>query len=697
MLAGVLIASSTYADTLLVPDEYPTIQAAVDAALDGDEIIVAPGEYTSTADNIVRIEGKRLSIRANGTPEETVLNGEDARRCILISGGATQGTIISGFSIINGRAPEGAGISGTDGTEIEVHDCIITQNRAIKIDGSNFSGVGGGIGSDSTSQCFLRSSIVQGNSAEDVGGGAFFRATGCIVDTSQFFNNQADSGVGAAIYFQAQDVTLLDSVICGNIPSYDQVWGGVLIDKEGTCIADYCLDTNENNVPDQCEGVNVRNVPDDYKTIQAAVDAAAVNDLILIANGTYTGTGNAVIELGEKRLRIQGQAEVIIDGENQRRGLSITDASASGTIINNLTFRNGSSDQQGGGALVENQTDIAFVWCAFSGNRAEQGAGIAMTGTQAAFSYCTIFENTSGSTTGGDGSGAGMLCRNSSVELDYCIFEGNAIVEGGFGGGGGIAAFNSELALRDSEVHRNSISTINGTGGAGLYLEDCSLRVDRSSIYFNDARLDQGSLNGGGLYITGDASQVELYDSEVQDNYVGDPLQRYELYPSGIGGGIWAGEGVLVIDRCRITGNTAVDGGGIATWADTTIANTVLTNLGNSSFDLFGGSIKLGANVEVSGFPNVKIPDDCAFVTPGNIQANIQTIATTTPLEIGNCCVQGMCLPTTSSACAEFKGQWFGTSDCQECEPTCREDLNGDGRVDGSDLTILLGFWGPCP
>lgn len=28
--------------------------------------------------------------------------------------------------------------------------------------------------------------------------------------------------------------------------------------------------------------------------------------------------------------------------------------------------------------------------------------------------------------------------------------------------------------------------------------------------------------------------------------------------------------------------------------------------------------------------------------------------------------------------------------------PTCDADLTGDGKVDGADLGVLLGTWGPC-
>ena len=36
---------ATRAETILVPKDYPTIQQVIDAAVDGDEIIVAPGRY----------------------------------------------------------------------------------------------------------------------------------------------------------------------------------------------------------------------------------------------------------------------------------------------------------------------------------------------------------------------------------------------------------------------------------------------------------------------------------------------------------------------------------------------------------------------------------------------------------------------------------------------------------------------------
>ena len=44
IVATLVLAGTTLAATINVPADYTTIQAAVDAASDGDEIIVAPGD-----------------------------------------------------------------------------------------------------------------------------------------------------------------------------------------------------------------------------------------------------------------------------------------------------------------------------------------------------------------------------------------------------------------------------------------------------------------------------------------------------------------------------------------------------------------------------------------------------------------------------------------------------------------------------
>ena len=59
--------------TIYVPDDYPTIQAAVDAASAGDTIIVRDGTY------IENIEvDKSLTIQSENGPDSTIVQAEDS-------------------------------------------------------------------------------------------------------------------------------------------------------------------------------------------------------------------------------------------------------------------------------------------------------------------------------------------------------------------------------------------------------------------------------------------------------------------------------------------------------------------------------------------------------------------------------------------------------------------------------------------
>ena len=47
IVASLLLAGTTFADTINVPADYPAIQTAINAAQNGDTILVAPGLATT--------------------------------------------------------------------------------------------------------------------------------------------------------------------------------------------------------------------------------------------------------------------------------------------------------------------------------------------------------------------------------------------------------------------------------------------------------------------------------------------------------------------------------------------------------------------------------------------------------------------------------------------------------------------------
>jgi hypothetical protein len=202
----------------------PTIQAAIDSAAEGDEVLVGPGVYTWTnqgtgaeAGFIRFLTGQEgITLRSELGPGETVLDAELNSRVIYVH--AHNRITVDGFTIKNGVAPSfGDYVGGGFFTHIArevVRNCVFIGNHA------NY---GGGI-SCVVNDGFIRvehCTFIDNEAA--VGGGALLLANGtgtCYVSDCVMLNNAAGSR-GGGIYQSDCNSVIERCVVSGNEAGLD--------------------------------------------------------------------------------------------------------------------------------------------------------------------------------------------------------------------------------------------------------------------------------------------------------------------------------------------------------------------------------------------------------------------------------------------------------------------------------------------
>lgn len=127
------------ADILVVkPDgtgDYPTIQAAVDAAANGDVIELADGVFVGDGNRDIDVSGKQITVRSQGGPEACVIDCQggpsDRHRGFYFHGYYWGGkAVLEGMTITNGYALQGGAINCL-GASHTIADCIFLLNTAI--------------------------------------------------------------------------------------------------------------------------------------------------------------------------------------------------------------------------------------------------------------------------------------------------------------------------------------------------------------------------------------------------------------------------------------------------------------------------------------------------------------------------------------------------------------------------------------
>lgn len=216
------LSTSLQATTRVVPDQYPSIQSAINASSDGDTVFVKFGVYNES----IAFNGKNIHLLGEENPDHsqenpesapytvidatdldtsviTIDDGEDSSLLLeklVIQGG--EGQVSSGRKIGGGIRVQSAGFTG--------RDLVIRNNRATTGAGIFITG----------SLVFLSDSVITGNEARLIihngGGGVHSHTSTLIIQNTKIIENQALDTYGAGLAQYSGTAVMMNSIVANN-------------------------------------------------------------------------------------------------------------------------------------------------------------------------------------------------------------------------------------------------------------------------------------------------------------------------------------------------------------------------------------------------------------------------------------------------------------------------------------------------
>jgi hypothetical protein len=384
-LLALVLAQAAVATVLHVPADYPTIQAGINAASEGDTVLLMDGTFSGPGNQGIAFFGKAITVCSqSGDPSTCIVDvGWDYESGFVFLHGEGPNSVLasvtithaySGVKCRSGASPSiincvfvdnmnsnGGGIACTSSASPTITDCVFTANVATN---DNLGG-GGGVSCYGGCAPTVTNCIFTGNSAPGGyggGGGIFTRSSpfptivGCT-----FQDNWAGTG-GAIMAFDVSTApasTLSNCVFFGNS---SVKWGGVLMLGE--------------------------------------TEPLAVTSCTFVEN--YAAGGNL-----------------------SSSGGAVYMSSASTAVFSDCLFKDNSAGYQGGAAATQGGASLHFEDSTFRENEASIGGAVLISGAVCSLTGCSLEGNVA------NFGGTGYFTTDSEVSLDRCTVAGSAASTGG--------------------------------------------------------------------------------------------------------------------------------------------------------------------------------------------------------------------------------------------------------------------------
>lgn len=291
---------------LHVPEDYDTIQAAVDATLDGDEVVVADGIYTGTGNMNLDFGGRSITVRSQNGPDATVIDCENNGRGFHFHNNENDRSILDGFTITNGRARKGGAIA-----------C-------------------------SSSSPTIKNCIIKTSYGREDGGGMYNFKSSPILSNCKFLDNYAYYWYGGGIYnFNGSAPRISNCTFSGNRAT----WGGGIYNANNSSpIIAYC--TFSDNYAGQLGG----GIGNSYSSPLVEKCIFSINSVGDGGGGIYVGYGSV------PKIR-----SCIFSHNRAGRGGGIGNFSGFDFSISNCTFFANIARNTIGGGFIYNHRPLSRV------------------------------------------------------------------------------------------------------------------------------------------------------------------------------------------------------------------------------------------------------------------------------------------------------------------------------------------------
>jgi hypothetical protein len=213
-----------------VPSQYATIQAAIDAAVNGDTVLVANGAYTGLGNRDIDFKGKAITVKSENGPRSCIIDAGHLGRAFLFYNDEGADSIVDGFTITHGQLYCEPG-----------EPCPI-------------SWYGGGIYCDGHASPTIRNCIITDNFAHF--GGGIFSFASPIITNCIFTNNEAL--VGAAI-LAGWDAQIINCTIAGNEAAPDRDGSAVELYGDSIIVNNIMWGNYPNQLSDHTSGIIIYN------------------------------------------------------------------------------------------------------------------------------------------------------------------------------------------------------------------------------------------------------------------------------------------------------------------------------------------------------------------------------------------------------------------------------------------------------